>query len=276
MKILSRGVEIFHNKGFLELARAICRFVYWNLGIRKLYIIIRHKINGKNTKVTVGHSSATLLTTTYSEFERFYNLKGERENLTDIVSETSEEDVFYDIGANVGLYSCLVGSAVENCQIYSFEPHPINVEALKSNIKLNNINATIFQLAISDEEGIFELSSEGAEAGLGEHSLDTSGSESTVSVTVRRLDDLRKEHDIPVPTIVKIDVEGAELDVIKGATETFSHRNCKTLYCEVHPDRIKKFGGSQAEVKDQLVNLGFDLDIVDQEVGGRIMIKATK
>jgi len=276
MNTISRGMKIVRNDGVLAFLRAILRFVYWNLGIRRTYLVIRHKINGKSTKVIVENSSVTLSTTTYSEFERFYELKGEREILSDIISETSDGDIFYDVGANVGLYSCLVGSAVSNHQIYSFEPHPVNAEALESNLKLNNINGTVFQLAISNEEGTFELSSEGTEAGLGEHSLDTSSSESTVSVSVRRLDKLRKEYNMPVPTIVKIDVEGAELDVIRGAADTFSDPHCKTLYCEVHPDRMKKFGGSQAELKSQLVNFGFDVETIDQKLGSRIILKATK
>ncbi len=276
MTLLSRGIEIFRHEGILALFLAALRFVYWNLGARRIYLTIRYKMNDENTKVSIENSSAILSTTTYAEFERFHNLKGERENLSDIILETSDEDVFYDIGANVGLYSCLVGSAVSNCQIYSFEPHPLNIESLETNLKLNNINGTIFQLAVSNEEGTFDFSSEGTEAGLGEHSLDTSGSESTVSVTVRQLDNLRKEYNIPVPTIVKIDVEGAELDVIRGAKNTFSHPECKTLFCEVHPDRIKKFGGSYAEIKYQLADLGFNLETVDREVGGRIMVKATK
>ncbi len=276
MHSLREGFRILRTEGLFSFLCAVLRFVYWNLGVRTAYLKLRHRVANSRTDVTIGNVSATLSTDTYAEFERFYDLKGEREILGDVLHQVSGDDVFYDIGANVGLYSCMIGSATPNCDVYPFEPHPTNVEALKRNLQLNKVDGPIFQLALSDEEGEFELSSEGAEAGLGEHSLDTSGSEPTVPVTVRRLDELREEHDIPVPTIVKIDVEGAELDVIRGAKETFSDPNCRTIYCEVHPDRIETFGGSYNELEDCLTDLGFALEILDREVGKRIMVKATK
>lgn len=276
MKTIRRGIEILRTDGFVSFLRSLLRFIYWNLGIRSTYITIRHKLSGANTDVTIGSTSATLSVTTYAEFERFYDLKGERETLSDVLSEISEDDVFYDIGANVGLYSCLIGSDPSDCHIYLFEPHPTNVEALRQNLELNSINADIFQLALSDEEGTVELSSKGSEAGLGEHSLDTTESESTIPVTVRRLDTIRDEHNLPVPTVVKIDVEGAELNVLRGATETFSDPKCETIYCEVHPERVESFDGSYSEVQNQLIDLGFELAVLDREMGSRIMIKATK
>lgn len=276
MQTIRRGIEIIRTEGPLSFFRAVCRFVYWNLGVRTAYLTFRHRITGANINVAVGDASADLFVSTYPEFERFYDLKGEREVLSDVLTEISNSDVFYDVGANVGLYSCLVGSAAPECSIYSFEPHPTNVEALKQNLQLNDVAGTIFQMALSDEDGTFELSSEGTEAGLGEHSLDASESESTVPVAVHRLDALRDDHDVPVPSVVKIDVEGAELDVINGGVETFSDPDCRTLYCEVHPDRISKFGGSYDELKDCLTDLGFDLEVIDRDVGERIMLKATK
>jgi len=276
MQLVQQGLKILRTEGLFSFLHAVCRFVYWDMWVRTAYLRVQHRVTGSQTNIKIGNVSATLSTDTYAEFERFYDLKGERLIIEDVVHQISEGDVFYDIGANVGLYSCMIGSAKENCNICPFEPHPTNVEALKRNLQLNNVDCQIFQLALSDEEGEFELSSEGSEAGLGEHSLDTSGSESTVPVTVRQLDKLRKEQNIPIPTVVKIDVEGAELDVIQGGKETFSDAKCLTIYCEVHPERIKKFGGNYEELKDCLTDLGFALEVIDQEVGKRIMIKATK
>lgn len=276
MSTFQRGLKILRTRGLLGFLKATIRFIYWDLRVRNAYLRFRHKLSGQTTRVNVRNISVTLSTTTYAEFERFYDLKGERETLSDVLSEMSSDDVFFDIGANVGLYSCFVGSAVSGAQVYSFEPHPTNIDALKKNLEMNSINSTIFQLALSDEEGTFELASEGSEAGLGEHSLNTEGSSTTVTVTVRQLDDLRDEYEIPVPTMVKIDVEGAELDVIKGATETFSDPNCKIIYCEVHPGRIETFGGTYDKLKNELADLGFEIETADQEIGGRIMVKAKK
>lgn len=131
-------------------------------------------------------------------------------------------------------------------------------------------------MTLSHEEGTFELSSEGSEAGLGKHSLNTTKGGTTIPVTVQRLDSLVAEHNLPVPSIMKIDVEGAELDVITGAKESLADSNCKIIYCEVHPSRIEAFGGSYEELGDQLSRLGFELEKLAGEMGGRVMIKATK
>lgn len=264
------------SEGSLAFFRSILRFVYWNVGIRTGYLKLRHRISGHPTDVRIGDLSVTMETRAYPEFERLHDLKGERETLMDLLSDVSEGEVFYDIGANVGIYSCLVGSAGKDCDVYSFEPHPVNVDALERNLMQNGVESEIFQLALADEEGTFELSSEGSEAGLGEHSLDTTGTESTVPVEVKQLDTLREERDLPIPNVVKIDVEGAELDVVEGATDTFSEPECRTIYCEVHPERIESFGGSYDTLKDRLTDLGFHLEISGQDVGGRKMVKATK
>lgn len=276
MQTIKRAIQILRTEGSVSFLLAVFRFVYWNLGIRTAYLTLRHKATDSQMDVTITNVTTTMAVTTYPEFERFYDLKSEKEILEDILDEIADDDVFYDIGANVGLYSCFVGSKSPEGSVYSFEPHPVNVDALKKNFQLNDVSGTIFQMALSDEEGTFELSSEGSKAGLGEHSLDTTQSESTVPVTVRQLDSLRTEHDIPVPTIIKIDVEGAELNVIKGATETLSKPNCKTIYCEIHPTRIKAFGGSSEELRDYLLGLGFEIENLDREMGERVMIKATK
>ncbi len=276
MQMIRKGIEILRTEGLFAFLRAILRFVYWNLGMRRVYLTLRHRMAGPNTTVTIGGVSATMFTGTYAAFERFYDLKGERDTLTDVLAEISGEGVFYDIGANVGLYSCLVGSAAPESTVYAFEPHPTNVEALKQNLQLNAINGTIFQIALSNEEGTLELSSEGSEAGLGKHSLNVTDSELTIPVTVRRLDALRDKHDVPVPSVVKIDVEGAELDVIEGGSETFADPGCRTIYCEIHPNRLPLFGGSYDEVTNLLSSLGFELEVLEREIGQRIMVKATK
>ena len=258
MQPVQQGLKILGTEGLFSFLRAVCRFVYWNTGVRTAYLRVQHRVTGSRTDIKIGNVSATLSTDTYAEFERFYDLKGERKIIEDVVHQISENDVFYDIGANVGLDSCLIGSATENSEIYPFEPHPTNVESLKRNLQLNNVDCQIFQLALSDEEGEFELSSEGSEAGLGEHSLDTSGSESTVPVTVRQLDKLRKEQNIPIPTVVKIDVEGAEMNVLRGFKQSIS--NCRVVYCEIHPQSLPNFDSTSEQVHDYFEQYDFVLE----------------
>jgi len=273
MQIIRQAIRILRTEGLFSFIRAVLRFVYWNLGFRTTYLKFFYKLSDSTKNITIGEISVEMSTNTYAEFERFYDLKGEQEVIEDVLTEVTSDDVFCDIGANVGLYSCFIGSV---CAVYSFEPHPTNMEALKQNLRRNNINAETYEVALSDEEGTFELASRGVDAGLGEHSLDSTSSEETVSVAVHQIDNFWSKNDIPVPSVVKIDVEGAELNVIDGGVKTFSDSKCETIYCEVHPDRITSFGGTYDDIKNRLNALGFDLKIMGSEMGDRIMIKATK
>lgn len=276
MNLISRSVNILRNDGPIEFLYAVCRFIYYNLNIRTAYLKIRHQISGNKSVVSINKSTATMQTRTFSEYKRFYDLMGEEGILSDVLMEISSDDVFYDIGANVGLYSCMVGVAASDCDVLCFEPHPNNMRSLKENMEENSLTAEYFSLALANENSTLKLSSDNAEAGFGRHSLDTKDSSSTVAVDVRQLDSLRSDNKLPIPTVVKIDVEGAELEVIKGALDTFSNSRCRVIYCEVHPERMKSFGGNYDELRDCLRNLGFEIEIIDGNVGKYSMIKATK
>lgn len=143
MQNIRQAIQIIQSDGLSPFLRAVFRFIYWNLGVRTAYLKFRHKASGSQVDVTVQNATATMTTTTFPEFERFYGLKSEQEVLEDILTEISAGDTIYDIGANVGLYSCLIGSKEPNCMVYSFEPHPTNVEALSRNLKLNNVKGKI-------------------------------------------------------------------------------------------------------------------------------------
>jgi len=68
----------------------------------------------------------------------------------DILSEVASDDVFYDIGANIGVYSCIVGSDTD-IVVNTFEPIPENIARLSTNMNLNNVSGNIFQLPLSDK-----------------------------------------------------------------------------------------------------------------------------
>jgi FkbM family methyltransferase len=128
----------------------------------------------------------------------------------DLVTDSA---VVYDIGANVGFYTLLAAKSVgARGLVVSFEPLPRNVHFLRAHLALNHIsNVMIETVAVADRSGParFERAASPTEG-----RLSTSG---TMSVNCVALDDLVAETRIPPPTIVKIDVEGGELQVLEGA-----------------------------------------------------------
>jgi FkbM family methyltransferase len=131
-----------------------------------------------------------------------------------ITNELKRGTVFYDIGANVGFYSLLAARLVPSGKIYAFEPLPSNLCYLRRHLELNQTsNVEVFDLAISDQVGtaFFE---EAACRLMGRLAR-----EGTLGVHTATLDSLVLQERIAPPSVVKMDIEGAELLVLRGASD---------------------------------------------------------
>lgn len=129
-------------------------------------------------------------------------------------AEIPDGAVVYDIGANVGYYSLMAAVlAGSEGHVYAFEPLPRNVEYLKKHVALNKMEdqITVLDIAVSDKNGeaAFDL---GASTSMGH--LAEAGE---IKVRQARLDDLVASGEILPPDYMKIDVEGAEAEVLAGA-----------------------------------------------------------
>jgi FkbM family methyltransferase len=128
--------------------------------------------------------------------------------------ELKAGNVVYDIGANVGFYSLLASVVVgEAGHVYSFEPFPDNLRELRKHIELNRIeNCTVIDAAVSssDGEAIFDPS-ESRYTGR----LSDAGSLRVRTVTI---DGLVSRKEIQSPNLMKIDIEGAEFECLRGAS----------------------------------------------------------
>jgi len=156
-----------------------------------------------------------------------YFLVTEDKIIEDVLNEIQSDDVFWDIGANVGMFSCFVGNSAD-VKMVAFEPHPENYKTLKKNIRKNSLTATskLMELGLGDFSGQETLYlSESSR----EHSTVEQNGEQ-INIKVRRGDDVSA--DIGYPDVVKIDVEGAETQVLSGMPQTLSQ--CRVVYCEVH------------------------------------------
>lgn len=207
-------------------------------------------------EVEINGTTAEFRVRTNPELEHFSSpLYHERPMLKHLLKTVGKSDVFYDIGANIGLYSCLVGeSTVPQPEIVSLEPFPPNVRRLRENLKLNGVCSDVKQIALSNQSGVSEFRiDERNTPGSGRGRLTKSGG-NTITVATKRGDELQ---GIPEPTIVKIDVEGAERDVIDGMKNTLRN-SIEHVYCECHQEEINC-------VADKLEELDFSTDILYQD-----------
>jgi len=208
----------------------------------------RIELNIKNT-------TAHFRVTNGVEIQRFKELMEEESIIESVLTDVTSKDVFYDVGANVGLYTCFVGQ--RSRQSVAFEPHPVNRDRLEENLELNDISdVNVREEALSDFSGTAQLAIGGSDvAGEGAHTLSTGSDTNTISVSTIRGDDLG---NIPEPDVMKIDVEGAELSVLRGMRETLDE--CRIIYCETHSDKLANRGESHQAVVDELTEAGFLVD----------------
>jgi FkbM family methyltransferase len=147
----------------------------------------------------------------------------------------SEGSVVYDIGAHVGFYTLLASKLVgPGGIVLSFEPLPRNANYLKKHLRLNCIeNVKFIQSAVSDKSGtaFFE---EQTSSYMG--SLSSKGG---VEVKTICLDDLVARVDFPAPEYMKIDVEGSEFSVLKGAKSILAD-NRPTIFLATHGHEVHK------------------------------------
>jgi len=225
----------------------------------------QYRLRNDTYRVTVGDARADFHVLSRQEYLDLVRLP-ERPILADLLSELRRDDVFYDLGSNIGLYSCLVASVVEPT-VVAFEPHPKNAERLAQNRSLNESALSLQRVAIAASSGTaqmrlspgFDIDTVGS-AGhtlLTEYYDEDSG---VISTEKRRGDEFVAEAEHPPPTVLKIDTEGTEMDVLQGFDSTLARPECRLVYCEVHEDRLRSQGRSVSDIRAFLESHGFSAE----------------
>lgn len=208
--------------------------------------------------VNVGDASARFIVDTKHEYGRFRTLMGERAVLARLLENIQPGDVFWDVGANVGLYSVLAAALPVSTQVHAFEPHPRMAERLKENADLNEAALGIHPIGLWDRSGEGTISSPDIPVGLGTPAV-SEEEDDGVQIELRTGDTLIKQ-GLPSPDLVKIDVEGAERRVLSGMKETLSSGGrCRFILVEVHS------AGSSSdregtEVREVLESSGYEIE----------------
>jgi FkbM family methyltransferase len=162
---------------------------------------------------------------------------------------------FVDVGANKGDFGLLAAQLVgENGRVLSFEPEPTNCHWIRKSIELNGYkNMVLYEAALAD-------ANEQSQLFLGKQSGWHSIVESlpnrncgTIPISKRTLDSVLQETGSNRVDVMKIDVEGAEMAVLRGATEALKANHNVLLLMDIHPD----LGVDPFAVRDFLGTLGF-------------------
>jgi FkbM family methyltransferase len=190
-----------------------------------------------------------------AELPRLHSCLKEPETVAWIEQFVRPGEVVFDIGANVGAYSFVVDRATgRNCTVYAFEPSFSTFAQLSRNVALNASQGRVIPvfLALSDVNGLVTFNYSSLAPGAALHSLGDSnhGKEErfrpalSQPVMSYRLDDFVVQFAARMPNHIKLDVDGAELKVLHGASGTLTDPALRTIMVEVEPTR-PEFGTIQ-------------------------------
>jgi len=174
--------------------------------------------------------------------------------------------IMFDVGANVGIYS-IYAALTRMVNVYAFEPESNNFQNLMQNLTINNLNEFItpFPLGISDKTELTKLQIGNFEAGSSHHTVGINHLDhNTLKIISNKisqgifsttLDDLCFKWKLPIPSYLKIDVDGIENKIIAEAKKTLNNPILESVLIEINENREEDIF-----IINSLKKIGFNFD----------------
>lgn len=176
---------------------------------------------------------------------RWYNyFEKDKEVRRYIEEKLSDDGIFFDIGANIGVFSIYAACIKNQVRVFSFEPEYSNLHLLKENIVYNNLENKVFpySFAFSDKEGFSALHLQDVKPGTACHSespdketvvtetgYEVKWSEGIMTTTIDRFCAANNIY----PEVVKIDTDGNEVKILKGASSVIKNQSLRAIILEI-------------------------------------------
>lgn len=189
---------------------------------------------------------------------------------TDAVYHAAQKhQVIYDIGAHVGYYALLIALTNPSSKVIALEPEEGNYAALTRNVNKNrgsNIITKNIAVGKTNTDLFFEGSNTSPRAGGGSHQLAHHGDGQRVKAV--RLDDWLNSEEVPLPSMILMDIEGGELAALKGMEQTLIIHSPE-LFIEIHADLLQERGESENMLDEYLKELGYQKEVLRHPIGER-------
>jgi FkbM family methyltransferase len=199
---------------------------------------------------------------------------------------SSNYPLFIDIGANVGVWTVALAAAHPKAHVYCFEPTPNSFSMLRHNVALNRLqNVIATQIAVSDSAGVLSFQVTENESILNRLAPSKESAEDlhrgrftnarTIDVESICLDDFCKDRRIDRIGFLKIDVEGAEVCVLRGAEQLLRKRAIDLIFIEVDPDNLRELGDSIDDLATVMKNVRYTFHMLrpDGSLGQAVDIR---
>lgn len=223
---------------------ALKRFIFFQIAkLFNPYPIVYSFTNKTKLIVERGMSGAT---------GNIYCGLHEFEDMSFLLHFLRREDTFIDIGANIGSYTILASGHVGASSL-SIEPVPSTFSRLQDNIMINRLEQKVRALNLGAGSKSEKLKFT-KNLDTVNHVFFGASEEGVVEVKVESLDMIKQNMD---PVLIKIDVEGYEYEVLKGATDTLSNEKLKAIIIEINGSG-EKYGVTDEEVHKILMQYKFE------------------
>lgn len=185
-------------------------------------------------------------------------------------SLTLTNKIIYDIGSNIGMHTLFFAKSVQpNGNVFSFEPNPYVYKQLLRNIEVNNFsNIQTFKLAVGNSEYRNQLIFNPTHQETGslnskiQTDLIANSVIERVEVEVISLDYFIQKNFMPLPELIKIDVEGFEFDVLMGMINILKN-NKPDLIIEIHGTTIEEKEANVSKIIKLLTKYNYNIILVE-------------
>lgn len=207
------------------------------------------------TFTALNHKGKSLVFTTPNKFSqwRVKTLLTKEPCTIEWINSFDEKDIFWDVGANIGIYS-IYAAIIVGCKVRSFEPECFNYMSLTKNIKYNKLENLIqgYSVSIDDKSSVGYLGINNFETASSGHIINRDKPKFKQGCLIFSIDDLVK-FGIEEPTHIKIDIDGLDHKVINGAQKTL--KSVKSVLIELDTSNE-----NHMNVLNIMTDLGFTFD----------------
>lgn len=172
-----------------------------------------------------------------------------------------EGDTFIDIGANHGSFSIFASQIVgAEGMVIAVEPQPRLAALLRRTLRGGGSPHAVWQVALGDKTGKINLYKPMSTSAMGGIYKEFSSEENSeqIKVPLRKLDDIIDTSEYPGRIVIKIDAEGGEHDLLKGARKVLSENN-PPLILEINPKSLGLIKNGIKKLKRKLVSIGYEV-----------------
>jgi FkbM family methyltransferase len=178
----------------------------------------------------------------------------------------TQDCVLWDIGACYGEYGIIVATMLENKanKVFCFEPDEVAARVLKENLRLNGLEqaVTVFESAVGEKTG--KIVFENLNGSTTSHIAFTNDASSPNSRVVDCIALNELSASLPEPTLVKVDIEGAELKMLLSDTGLFQNKKIKFLV-ELHPWAYPEFKADFEKLCEKITSSGREISLLDEK-----------